>query len=58
MLPGSDPPPRNTLPICGISCTCDSSSPSAVSAVVLPLLTAQNHSISAHRQGMFSAKTL
>jgi len=55
MIPGSHPPPRNAPPICGISCTCDSSSLCTVSAFVLPRPSAQNHSTSAHRQGSFSS---
>jgi len=52
MSPGSDHPHRNFLPFCGISCTSAMSTPSSVSAFVLPFLIAVGHSNGAHIQGI------
>ena len=58
MLPGSEPPPRKPLQFCGISCTSATSTPSSVSAFVLPFLIAVDHSNGAHIQGILAAMRL
>jgi len=54
MLPGSQSPPCTPLPFCGISCTCATSTPSSVAAVVLPVLIAVDNRNGAQIQGILS----